>query len=91
MYAKQFFAVEPIRAIRKLSGSSVKIYSWIAGSTYALFYVFGPESLGGRGDINKKIIAEVERSGRPYNEVAEEVRTRLSRFCVLSSDIHLGA
>lgn len=74
---RQFFAVEPIHAIRKLSGKSVKIYSWVAGSTYSLFYVFGPESLGGRGDLNTKVLAEVERTGRSYNEVAEEARAHL--------------
>ncbi|OJT12307.1 UDP-glycosyltransferase 73E1 [Trametes pubescens] len=68
-----FFAIQPIRAIRKLSGNSVKIYSWIAGSTYALFYVFGPEKLGGRGDINVKVLAEIERTGRPFDEVANEI------------------
>lgn len=68
----------------------MKIYSWVAGSTYSLFYVFGPEKLGGRGDLNTKILAEVERTGHPYNEVAQEVRTSLSRLCALFSDIHLG-
>ncbi|KAL1942706.1 hypothetical protein VTO73DRAFT_4946 [Trametes versicolor] len=68
-----FFAVQPIRAIKKISGKSVKIYSWIPGSTYAVFYLFGPDKLGGRGDIITKVEAEVKRSGRPFEEVAGEL------------------
>ncbi|KAI0827302.1 UDP-Glycosyltransferase/glycogen phosphorylase [Trametes gibbosa] len=68
-----FFAIEPTRAIRKLSGNSIKIYSWLPGSTYVLFYLFGPEKLGGRGSLSHKIEAEVKRTGRPFEDVAVEM------------------
>ncbi|EIW63123.1 UDP-Glycosyltransferase/glycogen phosphorylase [Trametes versicolor FP-101664 SS1] len=77
----QFAALPPPQAViidhaldsSSLSNLSVLFGSSVGSSTYSLFYVFGPESLGGRGDINTIILAEVERTGRPYNEVAEEV------------------
>lgn len=53
----------------------MKIYSWIPGSTYAVFYLFGPDKLGGRGDIITKVEAEVKRTGRPFEDVAMEVRS----------------
>ncbi|KAI0353321.1 UDP-Glycosyltransferase/glycogen phosphorylase [Trametes cingulata] len=65
-----FFAIDPILAIRKLSGKSVKIYSWVSGATSALFYLFGPEKLGGRGNIRLKIEEEVKRTGKSPTEVA---------------------
>ncbi|KAI0769592.1 UDP-Glycosyltransferase/glycogen phosphorylase [Trametes elegans] len=65
-----FFATEPTRIVRKLSGGSIKIYSWMGGSTYALFYLFGPEKLGGPGHVRIKIEEEAQRSGRSFKEVA---------------------
>lgn len=69
----------------------MKIYSWISGSTYALFYVFGPEKLGGRGDINTKILAEIERTGCPFDEAANKARPRPSRVLYVEPAlIHLS-
>ncbi|KAH9851061.1 UDP-Glycosyltransferase/glycogen phosphorylase [Lenzites betulinus] len=67
-----FFAVHPTRAIRKLSGKSIKIFSWMPGSTYAAFYLFGPKKLGGRGSQLADIEAEAQRTGRPIPDVAVE-------------------
>ncbi|KAI0368559.1 UDP-Glycosyltransferase/glycogen phosphorylase [Pilatotrama ljubarskyi] len=68
-----FFAIEPTETIRKLSGNSVKIYSWVSGGTCALFYLFGPEKLGGRGNLRLKIEEESKRTGKPFPEVAAEL------------------
>ncbi|TBU44934.1 UDP-Glycosyltransferase/glycogen phosphorylase [Dichomitus squalens] len=68
-----FFAIEPFRAIRALSGHSVKIYSWVPGQTYPILYLFGPKHLGGRGDVNALIEEEVRQTGRDYNDVANEL------------------
>ncbi|EIW63128.1 UDP-Glycosyltransferase/glycogen phosphorylase [Trametes versicolor FP-101664 SS1] len=67
------FAIEPVRVIKKLSGKSIKIYSWVPGATSALFHLFGPENLGGRGDIVAKVEAEVKRTGRRFEDVAAEL------------------
>lgn len=40
-----------------------------------MFHLFGPENLGGRGDIVAKVEAEVKRTGRRFEDVAAEVRT----------------
>ncbi|OJT10140.1 UDP-glycosyltransferase 73C1 [Trametes pubescens] len=67
-----FFAVEPVRAIKKLSGKSTKIFSWVSGGTNAMFYLFGPENLGGRGNVAATVEAEVKRTGRSFEEVVAE-------------------
>ncbi|KAI0631464.1 UDP-Glycosyltransferase/glycogen phosphorylase [Trametes polyzona] len=67
------FAVYPVRAIREISGNSVKIFTWTCVATYATFHMFGPEKLGGRGHVLPKIEAEVKRTGRPFAEVCKEL------------------
>ena len=52
----------------------MKIFSWFSGLTYAMFYLFGPEHLGGKGNVRLLIDEEVSRTGRPLKEVAQEVR-----------------
>lgn len=66
--------MEPVRVIKKLNGNSIKVYSWVPGATSAMFHLFGPENLGGRGDIVSKVEAEIKRTGRQFEEVAAEVR-----------------
>ena len=39
-----------------------------------LIYPFAPISRGGRGDYRPKVMAEAARTGRPIEQVAEEVR-----------------
>lgn len=88
-YTQQFFAVEPVRAIKKLSGKSTKIFSWVSGGTNAMFYLFGPENLGGRGNIAATVEAEVKRTGRSFEEVVAEVRTLVAGPYALWSNTHL--
>lgn len=59
--------------IRALSGNTVKVFSWHPGLTYAIFYLFGPEHLGGRGNICPLIEEEVQRTGRTFAQIAREV------------------
>ena len=75
MFCLQFFAVVPIAAVREISGNDVKLYGWHPGSTFAMFYLFGPEELGGKGDVFTKVQAIVKETGRSYEEVVKEVRT----------------
>ncbi|KAH9901483.1 UDP-Glycosyltransferase/glycogen phosphorylase [Cubamyces lactineus] len=67
-----FFAVVPTATIRELSADTVKVYSWYPGSTLAIFYLFGPEKLGGKGNISAKAEIEAKRTGRPYEEIVRE-------------------
>lgn len=63
-----------VNSVRTISGRSVKVFVWSPGMVAATIYLFGPEHLGGLGDIRKKIEDGVCVSGRAYNEVAREVR-----------------
>lgn len=44
-----------------------------------MFYSFGPENLGGRGNIAAKVEAEVKRTGRSFEEVVVEVGNLVAR------------
>ncbi|KAI0371040.1 UDP-Glycosyltransferase/glycogen phosphorylase [Pilatotrama ljubarskyi] len=68
-----YFAIGPIHTIRALSGNSVKIYSWMSGAAMGIFYLFGPEQLGGRGNIRLKAEEEAKRTGRSFEEIAIEM------------------
>lgn len=47
-----------------------------------MFWFWGPEKLGGRGNIRVKAEIEAERTGRPYSEVAKEVIARFGVYGV---------
>ncbi|KAI0745368.1 UDP-Glycosyltransferase/glycogen phosphorylase [Earliella scabrosa] len=66
-------AVNAFFSVKSISGDSVKVYNWVPGSTYALFHLFGPEHLGGKGNIRIKAEEKALATGRPYNEVALEM------------------
>ncbi|KAI1794169.1 hypothetical protein LXA43DRAFT_1092099 [Ganoderma leucocontextum] len=53
-----FFAAKPFAFLRQ-TYPDVKIYRWYPSAAFSGFYVFGPESLGGRGNLLVK--AEAER------------------------------
>lgn len=55
--------------IREISGNKVPIYTWQSGSTSGVTFLFGPEHLGGNGDLAKKIekITTVDENER-YEE-----------------------
>ncbi|KAI0644656.1 UDP-Glycosyltransferase/glycogen phosphorylase [Trametes meyenii] len=67
------FAIEPIRAIKRLSAPSVKVYGWMGGSTYGIFYLFGPENIGGRGNLHIKAEQEAQKTGRSYDDIVWEL------------------
>ncbi|KAI0745365.1 UDP-Glycosyltransferase/glycogen phosphorylase [Earliella scabrosa] len=68
-----FFSVDAFDSVKSLSGDSVKVYSWEPGSTSALFHLFGPENLGGKGNIRIKAEEQARATGRSYEEVAMEM------------------
>ena len=69
----QFFSITPFQSIRAISGNSVKIFSWEPGLAYAIFYLFGPESLGGKGNLRLKAEEKARASGKTYKEAVLEV------------------
>ncbi|KAG6915692.1 hypothetical protein DXG01_010420 [Tephrocybe rancida] len=68
-----FFCLAELKATRALTGDSVPIISWVTGGSPTLLRCWGPESMGGFGDLSAIIQAEVERTGRPLFEVGNEV------------------
>ena len=60
-------------ATRAVSGRSVPIIACVAAGAGAIIHLFGPEFLGGAGDIGAKIDAEVARSGLSDDEIGPKV------------------
>ena len=69
----QFFALSQLRATRAVSGRSVPIISCVAAGAGAIIRLFGPESIGGAGDIGAKVDAEVARTGLSADEIGPKV------------------
>ena len=57
--------------------------------TYAGVHIFGPEKLGGKGNIRLKAEKEAQRTGRPYKDVVLEVRIIFWSFRMLDLDSSL--
>ena len=69
----QVLGTQEAAAVKGLSGDAVKMYSWWSGMTSGILYLFGPESVGGKGNIHRKAEEEACLSGRPYKDIAIEV------------------
>lgn len=54
--------------------------------TYAGVHIFGPEKLGGKGNIRLKAEEEAQRTGRPYADIVLEVRV-LARFHIMPNSM----
>ncbi|PIL34100.1 hypothetical protein GSI_03811 [Ganoderma sinense ZZ0214-1] len=68
-----FFAIKPFNYIQELCNNTIKVYAWESGMATAMFHMFGPESVGGRGNFRVKAEEEAQRSGRSSKEVAFEI------------------
>ena len=75
---KQFFSFEPFNYIREIAGDTVKVYAWESGMAAGFLRMFGPENMGGLGNVRIRAEEEAKRSGRPYKEVATEVGSSLA-------------
>ena len=60
-------------ATRAVSGHSVPIIACVTSGIGAIIRRFGPESIGGAGDLGLKIDAEVIRSGLSADVIAPQV------------------
>lgn len=54
-HASQVIFYESMKFIREISGNAVPIYAWLSFSTSAALFLFGPEHIGGNGDMAKKL------------------------------------
>ncbi|KAI0823359.1 UDP-Glycosyltransferase/glycogen phosphorylase [Trametes gibbosa] len=68
-----FFAVHPFRSIKAVSGDEVKVFVWHPALTYELFWLWGPEKFGGRGNLRVKAEQEAQRTGRDYIDIIGEM------------------
>ena len=69
-----------MRATRAISEHSVPIISCIAAGAGAMIRLFGPEYIGGIGDVIAKVDAEVARTGLSENEIGRQVHVSLFYF-----------
>lgn len=69
-----FIAVREVQATRGVTGASVPIIAMNFTPAAPFIRLFGPESMGGLGDLGASIDAEVARTGRDAAEVGAEVR-----------------
>jgi hypothetical protein len=67
-----------LQATRAISGQSVPIISVITAGAGATLRLFGPESMGGIGDIGAKIDAETARTGLSEDEIGFKVHISIS-------------
>ena len=82
----QFFAFPQLKATRAVSGHSVPIISCVAAGAGAIIRLFGPEDIGGVGDIGAKIDAEVALTGLSPDEIGPKVHILYHAFRWTKSD-----
>lgn len=82
--------MHPFKSIKAVSGDSVKIHVWHPALTYEMFWFWGPEKVGGRGNLRVKAEEEARLTGQPYTEVVKKVRfgaIRVSRMRLISAKL----
>ena len=62
-----------MHATRAISGHSVPIIACVTAGAGATIRLFGPESIGGVGDIGAKIDAETARTGLSEDVIGPKV------------------
>ena len=67
-----------MHATRAISGHSVPIITCETTGAGPIIYGFGPESMGGVGDIGARIDAETTRTGLPVEEIGPKVHIFVS-------------
>ena len=75
IYAIQTAAIDPFDAAKALSGDNVKIFGWQPSAVHFMCHFFGPESVGGKGNVRLIVEEEVKKTGKPLPHVAMEVRS----------------
>ena len=78
LFYVQFLSLPQFYATRVISGFSVPIIACVAAGAGALLRSFGPESMGGVGDLGAKIDAEIARTGLPDEEIGIKAHISVS-------------
>jgi hypothetical protein len=71
----QFFAIPQLNTTRALNGNSVPVIAWVTGGALTIIRLFGPKSMGSLGNFGAKIDAEAVRTGKPPEEISDQVRS----------------
>ena len=69
----QIYALPQFQATRAVSGRSVPIIAWVTFGAGAIIRFFGPESMGGVGDFDAKIDAEIAFTGLSVDDIIPKV------------------
>ncbi|KAJ7627934.1 hypothetical protein DFH06DRAFT_725204 [Mycena polygramma] len=67
------FAIQQFYATRAISGTTIPILIFVTANAGALVRMFCPESMGGQGELFKKIDAEALRLGKSTDEVGDKM------------------
>ncbi|KAG6913980.1 hypothetical protein DXG01_003161 [Tephrocybe rancida] len=62
-----------VKATRAVTGKSIPIICWVTGGAATFVRLWGPQSIGGIGNMRAKIQSEAQRTGRPELEVGDEL------------------
>ncbi|PPQ89615.1 hypothetical protein CVT25_012532 [Psilocybe cyanescens] len=68
-----FFSHAQMLATRAITGRSVPIIAWLTGHVATSIRFWGPQSLGGYGDIERQIDEEVARTGSSRKEIGDRL------------------
>lgn len=72
---------ELLRVVRKISQDRAKVVGFCPGMASFIHLTFAPAERGGRAGLKLKVSEEAEKSGRPLDEVADEVSTLTWTWC----------
>ncbi|KAI0645536.1 UDP-Glycosyltransferase/glycogen phosphorylase [Trametes meyenii] len=73
-----FFAVDAYEMAREISGRTIPLYAWFAGSTNSALFLFG-------NDLRPVVEAEATHSGLPFHEVGYKMLGTVTGGVVRSS------
>lgn len=76
----KFFLYEAFVSLRKLTNGSIPLYVFQSGAVSAIIFLFGPESLGGNGDLMEKMKPIMDLPEKEKHIEAEKVCSGTSRI-----------
>ncbi|PPQ96596.1 hypothetical protein CVT26_010751, partial [Gymnopilus dilepis] len=68
-----FFAFPQLQATRAITGQSVPIFAWMTGHASSILRLYGPEEIGGIGNLGARIDAEAARTGVAPEEIGDKI------------------
>ncbi|OCB92134.1 UDP-Glycosyltransferase/glycogen phosphorylase [Sanghuangporus baumii] len=72
-----FFAYDAFQGVRQETGTAVPIYALESTSASAVLFLWGPEKLGGNGDLSKKLEAITEMEEKAAEAEADKIYRRV--------------